>query len=656
MITIEIFRLFGSIFINNDEANKSLSKTESQFEKLGKKLENIGDTVTKTGKNMTMKVTTPLVALGGFALKAGMDFEAAMSEVQAISGATGSELDALVEKAKYMGATTKFSASESAEALKYMAMAGWDTSQMLDGLDGVMALAAASGESLGSVSDIVTDSMTAFGLSAQQAGEFADVLAAASSKSNTNVGMLGESFKYVAPVAGALGYTVQDVSTALGLMANAGIKSSQAGTSLRTALTNMANPSKAMASAMQELGISLTDNSGQMKSLDQIMRELQVAFSGLSESQQASYAATIFGKEAMSGMLAIINTTEEDYNKLSDAIYNSAGAAQEMADIMQNNAKGGVTQLMSAVEGLAIQISDILIPHFNKAVDFIKKWVDWFASLDQGTQKTIVTIAGLAAALGPVLIVIGSLISTLANLITVIKGVSSALTLLSANPWVVAIAAAVALLVGLTVLIVKNWEPIKDFFSRLWDEIKKTFVDTWNVIKDFFDRLWTWLTDFFMKWAEVIAILNPFIGVPLLIIKHWEAVKNFFKGLWDQVIGYFQNAWDRIKGIVDNIKNAASKLPVIGGLFKGSNDSISAFARGTNYAPGGWALVGEEGPELVNLPRGSKVKTAQETEEMMGGVNIHIDQMVVRDDNDIRLISQELHRLSQQRSRSLGVR
>lgn len=303
----------------------------------------------------SMKIGVGAIAgFATYALKAGSDFDAAMSEVSAISGATGDSLTALEDKAKEMGATTKFSASESADALKYMAMAGWDTEKMLDGLPGVMNLAAASGEELGLVSDIVTDSMTAFGLEAEQATEFADLLAATASNSNTNVSMLGESFKYVAPLAGAMGYKAEDVSLALGLMANAGVKSSQAGTSLRGALTNLASPTDKMEKAMSELGISTTDANGQMKPLDQLMVEMRGSFSDLTEEQQAHYASTIFGKNAMSGMLAVMNASDEDFNKLSDNLNNATGAAEEMARVMNDNLQGDITLLKSAFEGVGI--------------------------------------------------------------------------------------------------------------------------------------------------------------------------------------------------------------------------------------------------------------------------------------------------------------
>lgn len=293
------------------------------------------------------------------------DFESMMSQVKAISGATGQAFDDLTAKAQEMGATTKFTATESAEAFNYMAMAGWKPQQMIDGISGIMSLAAASGEDLGTTSDIVTDALTAFGLQAGDAGHFADVLAQASANANTNVSMLGESFKYVAPVAGAMNYSVEDTSLALGLMANASIKGSMAGTALKTSLANMAAPTDSMAAAMDKYGISLTDSEGNMKSLRGVIDNLRGSLGGLSETEQTAAASTIFGKEAMAGMLAIINASEEDYNKLSTAIGNSKDAAEGMADTMLDNLKGSFTLMPSAIEGTENAFGKRLSPYLR---------------------------------------------------------------------------------------------------------------------------------------------------------------------------------------------------------------------------------------------------------------------------------------------------
>ena len=301
-------------------------------------------------------ITAALGAGATAAATVGSSFEAAMSKVSAISGATGDSLQSLTDKAKEMGAKTKFSASESASALQYMAMAGWDTESMLNGIDGIMNLAAADGLDLATTSDIVTDALTAFNLKASDSTHFADVLAKASSSANTNVSMLGESFKYVAPLAGTMGYSVEDVSLALGLMANASVKGSMAGTSLKTALSNLASPTEDMANVMTQYGISISDAEGNALPLIDVMKQLREKFSGLSETEQAATASTLFGKEAMSGMLAIINASDSDFDNLTQNINNADGAAKTMADTMQDNLQGQITILKSGLEGLGIEI------------------------------------------------------------------------------------------------------------------------------------------------------------------------------------------------------------------------------------------------------------------------------------------------------------
>lgn len=297
---------------------------------------------------------TAISAIGIAAIQVGSDFESAMSKVEAIAGATADELEQLTAKAMEMGSSTVFSASESAAAFEYMALAGWKTEEMLGGIEGIMNLAAASGEDLATTTDIVTDALTAFGLSASDSGRFADILAAASSNANTNVSMMGETFKYVAPVAGALGYSAEDTAVAIGLMANAGIKASQAGTSLRTMMTRLANPSGDVKTAMEELGVTTTYADGTMKSLDEVMVELRDGFSKLSTAEQVQMASTLAGTEAMSGLLAIVNASDSDFDKLTDSIYGCDGAAAQMAETMNDNLQGQITILKSSLEGFGI--------------------------------------------------------------------------------------------------------------------------------------------------------------------------------------------------------------------------------------------------------------------------------------------------------------
>lgn len=366
------------------------------------KISSIASTGLKSTVAVIGGVSTALAGAGAYAVKVGSDFESAMSKVEAISGATEAQIQQLTEKAKEMGATTKFSATESAEAFQHMAMAGWNSAQMIDGISGIMNLAAADGLDLATTSDIVTDALTAFGLAASDSTHFADVLATASSNANTNVSMLGESFKYVAPVAGAMKYSVEDVSKALGLMANASVKGSMAGTSLKTALSNLAAPTNKMKQAMKKYGISLTDSEGNMKSLDEVMKNLRESLGDLSEKEQTAAATTIFEKEAMAGMLAIVNASEEDYKKLSDAITNADGTAQKMADTMNDNLQGKITLAKSAIEGLGIQFYETVEDDMKGAVEtgisYIDQLSDAFANggLEAAVDKSGDIIAELA--------------------------------------------------------------------------------------------------------------------------------------------------------------------------------------------------------------------------------------------------------------------
>ena len=581
------------------EANNSHTALE-KMGVLGETLQSAGDKISGVGQKL-LPVTAGVTALGTIAVKTGADFDAAMSKVAAVSGATGSEMDALREKAREMGSKTKFSASEAADAMNYMAMAGWKTNDMLSGIEGIMNLAAASGEDLASTSDIVTDALTAFGLSASDSGHFADILAAASSNANTNVSMMGETFKYAAPVLGSLGYSAEDSAIAIGLMANAGIKSSQAGTALRSAITNLAKPTDTVASAMEQYGISLTDSSGKMYSLRELMEQLRQKLGGLSEAEQAQAAASLFGKEAMSGMLAIINGSPADFEKLSNAIdtcsdtvdgYN--GTTEKMAAVMQDNLAGQVTILKSQLEELAISFSDILMPTIRSIVSRIQELVDKLNQLDPQTKETIAKIALIAAALGPMLVVLGKTISSVG---TVFSAVSKLPALFSAvqsgigaitgalgvslGP-LLAIIAAVAALVAAFVHLWKTNDEFKSNIIAIWEQIKSTFTgltqgitDRLNalgfdfesftdVLKAAWDGLCNLLAPIFEGVFQNISnIFSEFTGVLLGLLdvliglftgdweQCWNGIKGIFTSIWDFIVNTFRNIMNTLKGIAD---------------------------------------------------------------------------------------------------------
>ena len=392
------------------KAGEYMQKLGTNLNTLGTKMQTVGGVTTALGDKLMM-LSSVIVGLSTYAIKVGMDFEAGMSEVQAISGATGEDLEMLTEKAKEMGATTKFSASESAEAMKYMAMAGWKTEDMLNGLEGVMYLAAASGEELGTVSDIVTDALTAFGLKASDSAHFSDVLASASTNANTNVGLMGTTFQYVAPIAGSLGFSIEQVAEQIGLLANASIKGDKAGTGLRTILNAMASDLKFVNNAGEEFVVTTTNADGSMRNLNDILNDSRAIFNNFTEAEKSLNAEATFSKTAMASWLVLMNSAPEDITKLESAINNCSGAAKNMSEVMINNTKGNLTIFKSQLEGLGIQLSEHLLPHVNALIGKLSEFVTWFGNLDDETQKLILKTGLLTFASGGLLKVAGSLIT-----------------------------------------------------------------------------------------------------------------------------------------------------------------------------------------------------------------------------------------------------
>ena len=398
--------------VNTDNLAKNTEELQKQYDRLQKSQEKVAAINEKIDKNNAaiaqtksqLTGTIGAIAAVGTAIYAGpvkkaAEFQEQMSGVKAISGATTEEIAQLSNKAKEMGASTKFTATEAGQAMEYMAMAGWKTEDMLGGIEGIMNLAAASGEDLASVSDIVTDALTAFGLSASDAGHFSDVLAQASSNANTNVGMMGSTFQKVAPVAGALGYSVEDMSLGIGLMANASIKAEVAGTSLKTALANMAKPTDAQAAAMEKYGISLTNADGSMKSFEDVVKNLRSSLGGLSEAEQVAAATTIFGKESFAGMLAIVNASEADFNKLTDAVYNCDGAAKQMAETKLDNLNGSITLAQSAFDALQVELGELLLPTLTEGIKKFTEIVNVVTDFVRENPQAVKTIAKVAVAL-----------------------------------------------------------------------------------------------------------------------------------------------------------------------------------------------------------------------------------------------------------------
>lgn len=471
-------------------AIKNLQKMGGEFQRTGRQIQNAGKNISNIGSSVTKSVTLPVAGIATAAVKTAADFESAMSEVGAISGASAKDMEKLTAKAKEMGATTSFSASESADAMKYMAMAGWKTRDMTAGIAGIMNLAAASGENLGKASDIVTDGLTAFNMTAKDSSRFADVMAAASSNANTNVSMMGESFKYCASTAGAMGYKVEDISVAIGVMANAGIKGSTAGTTLKNVIANMSKPTDTQAALMKKLGVSLTDGNGKTKSFAAVMDNLRSSFAGLSETEKASAAATLAGKQSMSGLLTVVNASSKDFNKLTKAINGSSGSAEKMAAKMLDNLNGQITLLKSAVEGILITLGDKLLPHIKKVVAWVQKAADYINSLSSAQVDNIMKWAGIAAAIGPAVMVFGKVVTTVGTVTRTFGKVTSTIgnfggvlkTITSPAGIVISVLAGIALA---AVIIIKNWDKVQGFLKGVGKWFENTFKKAGTSVKDF---------------------------------------------------------------------------------------------------------------------------------------------------------------------------
>lgn len=403
--------------VNTDNLGRDTDELRQQYERLEQAQKKVQEITEKQAANK-QAISQTKAQLGGLIgtvtavgaaiyagpVKKAAEFQSQMSTVKAISNASAGDMEKLQKKAEEMGRSTAFTATEAGEAMEYMAMAGWKTEDMLGGIEGIMNLASASGEELGAVSDIVTDALTAFGLSASDAGHFSDVLAQASSNANTDVSKMGATFQKVAPVAGALGYSVEDMSLGIGLMANASIKAEVAGTSLKTALANMAKPTKQQAEYMDKYGISLTKSDGTMKSFGEVVENLRGSLGGLSEQEKIAAATAIFGKESMSGMLAIINASEADYNKLTEAVYNCDGAAKQMAETKLDNFEGQVIKMKSAWDALQVSLGQMLLPTLQnlagKATDVLTvvgKFVTEHPEAVKAIAKIVAGLVGLKA-------------------------------------------------------------------------------------------------------------------------------------------------------------------------------------------------------------------------------------------------------------------
>jgi TP901 family phage tail tape measure protein len=560
------------------EAEKAADELDNSLEKVGDEADNttagglsaFGVALGNLAANIISKAVQKLKELVAQTIETGKAFDTSMSKVAAISGATGDELQALRDKAKEMGSTTAFTATQSSEAFQYMAMAGWKTEDMLNGIEGVMNLAAASGEDLATTSDIVTDALTAMGYSAGDAGQLADVMAAASSNANTNVALMGSTFQYAAPIVGALGYSMEDTAVAIGLMANAGIKGDKAGTALRSVLTRLSAPPKECAIEMEKLGISLTDSEGKMKTLDEIMQELRIAFNSLSETEQTAVAKHIAGANAMSGLLAIVNAAPEDFEKLTSAVANSEGAAESMSKTMRDNLGGDMTLLSSKLEGIELAVYEKLEPALRKGAEMLDKLLDMFSYIVEHGGETIATITGIAAAFAA-----WKFVGLITAVTTALKGMTIAEMAAAAKTWLLntallanPIGLLIAALAGLVAAFVVLWNKcdwFREFWINAWEKIKEAAGVAWEKIQEFFVTAWDKIQEVWgavSKWfnEEIIQPVKKFFSDLWEFIKTkasatwnnikliWSVVSSWFKGtIIDPVTKWFTGMWDGLK-------------------------------------------------------------------------------------------------------------
>lgn len=574
----------------NDSTNKNLNLVGERFKKIG------------TGLNTAISV--PIKNLGVSAVNMGMEFEAAMTKVGVATGASGENLAALEEKAKNLGKSTQFSSSEVAGAFLAMANAGWETNDMLTGIDGVMSLASASGTALASVSSTVKEGLSAFGLSAQDSSRYADALAAASTGANTNISVLGESLKTVAPAAGSLGFSVEDTSKALALMGQAGIQGSQAGDALLSMMTNLKEPTDAAKAVMEKFNLSLENNDGSMKSLDQVMSDLRGAFGGLDESQQKAYASTLFGQDAMEGALAIINASEDDYLNLSNAMNESEGAAKSMGDAMNDNLAGRLESVKSSFEEIGIAIYKRLQPALEILVDFGKRVADAFSGLHPHIQIFIFVLAGLVAVIGPILLGIGTMMMLFNQLSAACTTLS--ITMSAAFWWVIAIIAALAAIVAVVVY----WEEIKAFFIEFFETLKLTFMEAWETIKTVFFEVCEVIKEYLiLVWQSILET----------IVSVWNTIVEFFLSIWTGICAFVAlfaesltniliNAWTFITEVTTSAWNWIKEMLII--VWNAILTGISVIVQNiSNYLTSMWNVIATTASTVWNWIKSILINT-----------------------------------------------
>ena len=567
-----------------DQASNVLNNIGKQGEQATKSLEkrfkDVGKTMTNAGKVLTTYVTAPLAGLATVSVATVAKFDDSMSRVAAISGATGKDLERLRDLAKELGATTRYSASEAADAMTYLALAGYDVNQILSATPGMLNLAAAAGMDLATAADIVTDTMSGFQMSAERAGEAADIFAAASSKTNTNVEQLGEAMKYAASTANAAGMDLAQTAAILGIFADSGVKGSMAGTTFNAILRDLRNKAKDGTIAIGDMTIALYNADGTMRDLGSIMADVEQATKNMTTAQRDAALGAIFGSEAMRGVNILLATGSERYKELEQAMYNSAGTSQRMAETMEDNVAGAFRALKSQAEGILIQIGeqlapilrDTIIPLLSDLGDKISKLIEWFAGLDEGTQRTIITILGIVAAVGPVLVqlgkmgeAIGTMIETFSKLETAWDKVTKASELFntslltSPTTWVIA---GIMALIAVIILLWQNWDTVSQWLSNSWEWLKETATTVFQAIADFFTGIWEGIKETALTvWTAITEFLsNTWNGIKKTVSTVFQAIADFFTNIWGKIKQIFNRALEAIKNIVNNVWNGIKNV------------------------------------------------------------------------------------------------
>lgn len=553
------------------QANQSATAVQ-KIAATGEKLKTVGDNISSAGQKL-LPVTVGVTALGTASVTTAANFESSMSQVQAtmgitkdamstVNGQSVNTMDTLSKLAKKMGAETAFSASECAEALNYLALAGYDTQQMCDTLPTVLNLAAAGDIALADASDMVTDAMSALGMGVDEAETMVDQMAKTASTTNTSVAQLGEGILTIGATAKSIKGGTAELNTALGILANNGIKGAEGGTHLRNIILSLQNPTDKAAAQMEALGLSVYDSEGNMRSMNDILGDLNKSMDGMTSAEKSNIISTIFNKTDLSSVNALLANTGETWDSLQKSITDSGGAAQQMADTQLDNLQGQITILKSALEGLAISFGELLMPTIKQIVGWVQKFVDWLNGMNDGTKKVIMTVALLAAALGPVLIVIGKVISAVGTIMTVVpkiagvintvKGAFAALnTTMLANP-ITLIIAAIAALVAAFIYLWNNCDGFRQFWIDLWENVKQTAVTVWNAIKEFFAQVWETIKTIFSTVFEVIkTLVTTYFNLYKTIIQTvFNTVKTVITTIWEAIKGVFTTVFNAIKTLV----------------------------------------------------------------------------------------------------------